>query len=75
MLINSGIDYSVFFIGGSTIVSMVAVVHSVKVLSLSGVKLCLDLVINLLKCFTHLEKLHIKVTPCTMTKVCMDLHV
>ena len=53
MLINSG----------STVVSMMNVVDSVKVLSLSGVKLCLDVVINLLKCFPHLEKLYIKVNP------------
>jgi hypothetical protein len=50
---------------------MAAVVHSLKVLSLSGVKLCLHTVINLLKCFPQLEKLFIKVTPCTMTKMCM----
>jgi len=50
---------------GSAVVSMLNVVESVKV-SLSDVKLCLDVVINLLKCFNfpHLEKLYIKVNPC-----------
>jgi len=43
---------------------MMNVVDSVKVLSLSDVKLCLDVVINLLKCFPHLEKLYFKVNPC-----------
>ena len=66
MLINSG----------STVVSMMNVVDSVKVLSLSGVKLCLDEVINLLKCFPHLEKLYIKVNPCAeVLCICMFHHL
>jgi hypothetical protein len=57
---------------GSTVVSMAAVVDSVTVLSLSGVKLYLHTVINLLKCFLQLENLYIKVmTPFAMTKVCI----
>jgi hypothetical protein len=41
---------------------MTAVVSSVKVLALSNVKLCLNAVINLMKCFPHLDKLYIQVT-------------
>jgi len=57
---------------GSTIVSMTAVLPSVKVLSLSGLKICLDAAINLVKRFPHLERLYIKVTHCS--KVCTHLH-
>ena len=48
---------------GSTVDSMTAVLPSVKVLSLSDVKVCLDEAINLVKCFPHLERLYVKVTP------------
>jgi hypothetical protein len=41
---------------------MTAVVSSVKLLALSNVKLCANVVINIMKCFPHLEKLYIKVT-------------
>ncbi|XP_066398496.1 F-box/LRR-repeat protein At1g55660-like [Miscanthus floridulus] len=47
---------------GSTIVSMSAVVRSVKVLALCDAKLCLDAVLNLMQCFPHLQKLYIKIT-------------
>ncbi|XP_021308220.1 F-box/LRR-repeat protein At3g03360 [Sorghum bicolor] len=70
------LQFGTTLLQGSTVVTMADAVNSVKVLSLSRVKLCLDAAINLLKCFPHLEKLHIKVTPCsTMAKVCMNLHV
>jgi len=46
---------------GSTIVSMTIVVHSLKIPALSDAKLSLDAVIDLLKCFPHMEKLYIKV--------------
>ena len=48
---------------GSTVASMTAVLPSVRVFSLSDVKLCLDAAVNLVKCFPRLEKLYIKVTP------------
>jgi hypothetical protein len=57
---------------GSTVASMTAMLPSVRVLSLSDVKLCLDAGINLVKCFPHLERLYIKVTHCT--KLCMHQH-
>ena len=47
---------------------MTTVVHSVKVIALSDIKLSLDAVIDLLKCFPNLEKLYIEVIPCT--RVC-----
>ncbi|WVZ98642.1 hypothetical protein U9M48_044052 [Paspalum notatum var. saurae] len=45
---------------GSTVVSSMAVVHGVKFLDLHYDKLCLDAVINLIKCFPCLETLRIK---------------
>ncbi|CAO2205563.1 unnamed protein product [Urochloa humidicola] len=42
------------------ILSLTMVVHSVKVLALTQRNLCLDMVINFLKCFPCLEKLYIK---------------
>lgn len=50
---------------GSTVDGMAAVVRSVKVLCLSGVNLCLDVFINLMKCFPNLEELSIKVPKCS----------
>ncbi|CAL5077809.1 unnamed protein product [Urochloa decumbens] len=47
---------------GSTVASLTAVVQSVRVLALPRMKPCLDAVINLMKCFPHLEKLHIEIT-------------
>ncbi|CAL5004448.1 unnamed protein product [Urochloa decumbens] len=44
------------------ILSLTMVVHSVKVLALTQRDLCLDMVINFLKCFPCLEKLYIKTT-------------
>ncbi|CAL5091903.1 unnamed protein product [Urochloa decumbens] len=44
----------------SCIVSLMAPVHCVKVLALTQQDLCLDMVINFLKCFPCLEKLYIK---------------
>ncbi|XP_066391701.1 uncharacterized protein [Miscanthus floridulus] len=46
---------------GATIVSMSVVVSSVKVLALYDVNLCLDALINLFKCFPHLQKLYIEI--------------
>ncbi|CAD6227016.1 unnamed protein product [Miscanthus lutarioriparius] len=46
---------------GATIVSMSVVVSSVKVLAIYDVNLCLDALINLLKCFPHLQKLYIEI--------------
>ena len=51
---------------------MTAVLPSVRVFSLSDVKLCLDAAVNLVKCFPRLERLYIKVTHCS--KVCTHLH-
>ncbi|CAL5004446.1 unnamed protein product [Urochloa decumbens] len=57
---------SVTFQFGSTvlqrfgILSLTMVVHSVKFLALTWWDLCLDMVINFLKCFPCLEKLYIK---------------
>ncbi|KXG21358.1 F-box/FBD/LRR-repeat protein At3g26920 isoform X1 [Sorghum bicolor] len=48
--------------GPNIIATMTAVVSSVKVLALSNVKLCLNAVINLMKCFPHLDKLYIQIT-------------
>jgi len=48
--------------GSNIIASMTAVVSSVKVLAISNMKLRLNVVINLMKCFPHLEKLYIQVT-------------
>ncbi|RLM84878.1 hypothetical protein C2845_PM04G00030 [Panicum miliaceum] len=45
---------------GSSLVSLTAMVSSVKVLAIPDVKLRLDAVINLMKCFPSLEKLYIK---------------
>ncbi|KAG0541449.1 hypothetical protein BDA96_02G017600 [Sorghum bicolor] len=56
------LQFGTTLLQGSTVVTMADAVNSVKVLSLSRVKLCLDAAINLLKCFPHLEKLHIKAT-------------
>ncbi|XP_066368749.1 putative FBD-associated F-box protein At5g38570 [Miscanthus floridulus] len=47
--------------GSNIIASMTAVVSSVKVLALSNVKLCPNMVLNLMKCFPHLEKLYIQI--------------
>ncbi|XP_034579119.1 F-box/LRR-repeat protein At4g14103-like [Setaria viridis] len=47
---------------GSTIASMMTVVPSVRVLALSHMTPCLDVVFNLMKCFPLLEKLHMEVT-------------
>ncbi|KAG0517044.1 hypothetical protein BDA96_09G054300 [Sorghum bicolor] len=48
--------------GSNTIASMTAVVvSSLKVLAISNVKLCPGMVINLMKCFPHLEKLYIQI--------------
>ncbi|CAO2190043.1 unnamed protein product, partial [Urochloa humidicola] len=44
------------------ILSLTMVVHSVKVLALTQQDLCLDMVINFLKCFPCLENLYIKTT-------------
>jgi hypothetical protein len=48
--------------GSNIIASMTAVVSSVKVLAISNMKLRLNVVINLMKCFPHLEKFYIQVT-------------
>ncbi|XP_066383447.1 uncharacterized protein, partial [Miscanthus floridulus] len=48
------------FFQGSTVASMTVVLPSVRVLSLSDVKLCLDAAVNLVKCFPRLERLYIK---------------
>ncbi|CAO2200171.1 unnamed protein product [Urochloa humidicola] len=45
-----------------SILSLKMVVHSVKILALTQWQLCLDMVINFLKCFPCLEKLYIKTT-------------
>ncbi|KAK8458826.1 hypothetical protein SEVIR_2G015333v4 [Setaria viridis] len=47
---------------GSTVASLTTVVPSVRVLALSHMKPCLDVVINLMKCFPHLENLHMEIT-------------
>ncbi|XP_034579036.2 putative F-box/LRR-repeat protein At4g15060 [Setaria viridis] len=47
---------------GSPVASLTTVVPSVRVLALSHMKPCLDVVINLMKCFPHLENLHMKIT-------------
>ncbi|CAL5077766.1 unnamed protein product [Urochloa decumbens] len=47
---------------GSNLVSMAAVVHSVKILALTNNHLSLDVAINFIKCFPCLEKLYIRVT-------------
>ncbi|CAO1939937.1 unnamed protein product [Urochloa humidicola] len=46
---------------GSSIARLTAVVPSVRVLALSRMRPCLDAVINLMKCFPHLENLHIEI--------------
>ncbi|CAO2164635.1 unnamed protein product, partial [Urochloa humidicola] len=45
-----------------SILSLTMVVHSVKILALTQCQLCLDMVINFLKCFPCLENLYIKTT-------------
>jgi hypothetical protein len=54
------------FTQGPHFVSLMTVVHSVKVLALTQKHLSLDEVIDLLKCFPCLEKLYIKVTKLTL---------
>jgi hypothetical protein len=64
--------------GSNALSSKMAVVpQHVKVLALSGVKPCLDAVIDLMKCFPHLEKLYIKVTPTLLTcgQECLHLQI
>ncbi|CAL5009664.1 unnamed protein product [Urochloa decumbens] len=63
---STGEAGSIIFQFGSTvfqrcgILSLTMVVRSVKVLGLSQWDLCLDIVINFLKCFPCLEKLYVK---------------
>ncbi|XP_066395707.1 uncharacterized protein [Miscanthus floridulus] len=56
------LEFSATVFQGSIAVGMTTVVHSVKVLALSDVKLSLVAIIDLLKCFPCLEKLYIKAT-------------
>ncbi|RLN33722.1 hypothetical protein C2845_PM03G18470 [Panicum miliaceum] len=46
---------------GSTIARLAAAVPSVRILSLSNMKPCLDAAINLITCFPQLEKLYIEI--------------
>nr|TKW30156.1 hypothetical protein SEVIR_2G016500v2 [Setaria viridis] len=47
---------------GSTVASLTTVVPSVRALALSHMTPCLDVAINLIKCFPLLEKLHVEIT-------------
>jgi hypothetical protein len=51
---------------GAHFVSLMTVVHNVKVLALAQKHLSLDAVIEFLKCFPCLEKIYIKVTKLTI---------
>ncbi|CAL4996386.1 unnamed protein product [Urochloa decumbens] len=60
--IDGSIRFGITVFQRFSILSLTMVVHSVKVLALTQRDLCLDMVINFLKCFPCLEKLYITAT-------------